>query len=57
MIYAQIGSFREPKLSKYQAGFCAKHNTQHALLKTVETWRAMLNQGYKLNFHPKLFYK
>ena len=31
MIYAQINSFVEPKLSKFLAGFCAKHNTQHAL--------------------------
>ena len=31
MIYAQTSSFMEPKLSKYLAGFHAKHNTQHAL--------------------------
>ena len=48
MIYAQISSFMEPKLSKYLAGFRAKHNTQHALLKMIETWRAMLNIGNKV---------
>ena len=48
MIYAQISSFMEPKLSKYLAGFRAKHNTQHALLKMIETWRAMLNKGNKV---------
>ena len=41
MIYAQINSFMEPKLSKYIAGFRARHNTQHALLK-------MLNKGNKV---------
>ena len=48
MIYAQINSFMEPKLSKFLAGFRAKHNTQHALLKMIETWRAMLNKGNKV---------
>ena len=47
LIYAQINPFMEPKLSKYLAGFRAKHNTQHALLKMIETWRAMLNKGNK----------
>ena len=37
LIYSQINSFMEPKLSKYLAGFRAKHNTQHALLKMIET--------------------
>ena len=30
------------------AGFRAKHNKQHALLKMIETWRAMLNKGNKV---------
>ena len=37
-----------PKLSKHLAGFCAKHNTQHALLKINETWPAMINKGNKV---------
>ena len=46
MIYVQISLFVEPKLSKYLAGFRAKDNTQHALLKTIGTWRViMLNKG------------
>ena len=48
MIYAQISSFMEPKLSKYLAGFRAKHNTQHALPKMIEIWRAMLSKGSKV---------
>ena len=37
MIYVQINSFMEPKLSKFLAGFRAKHNTQYGLLKMIET--------------------
>ena len=48
MIYTQINSFMEPKLSEFVAGFRAKHNTQHALLKMIETWRAMLNNSKKV---------
>ena len=35
IIYAQIRSFIELKLIKYLTGFSAKHNTQHAHLKTI----------------------
>ena len=48
MIYVQISSFIELKLPKYLVGFRAKHNTQHALLKVIETWRAMLNKSNKV---------
>ena len=44
LIYAQINSFLEPKIFKYLARLHAKHNTQHALLKIIETWRALLNK-------------
>ena len=44
MIYAHINSFMELELSRYLVGFRAKHNTQHALQKIIETWRAMLNK-------------
>ena len=48
MIYAQISSFMEPKLSKHLAGFRGKHNTQHAFLKMIGTWLAMKNKGNKV---------
>ena len=48
LIYAQINSFMGPKLSKYEAGFRSKYNTQHAL-KTIENWRAVLNKGNKVD--------
>ena len=38
----------EPKLSKYLAGFRAKHYIQHALLKMSETCHAILNKGSKV---------
>ena len=41
LIYTQINSIMEPKLSKYLAVFRKNHNTQHALLKMIETWRCM----------------
>ena len=47
LIYVQIDSLIEPKLSKYLAGFRAKRNTQHALLKMIETWSAMVNKSNK----------
>ena len=48
LIYTQINSFTEPKLSKYLAGVGKNHNIQHALLKTTETWRSMLNKGHNV---------
>ena len=42
IVYVQISSFMEPRLSEYLTGFRAKH-TQHAL-KRIEAWRAMLNK-------------
>ena len=38
----------EPKLSKYLAGFRQNHNTQHALLRMIESWRALQNKGQKV---------
>ena len=38
----------EPKLSKYLAGFRRNHNTQHALLRMIESWRALQNKGQKV---------
>ena len=38
----------EPKLSKYLAGLGWNHNTQHALLRMIESWRALQNKGEKI---------
>ena len=38
----------EPKLSKYLASFRERHNIQHASLKIIETWRAVLSKGNKV---------
>ena len=38
----------EPKLSKYLVGFRRNHNTQHALLRMIESWRTWQNKGQKV---------
>ena len=48
LIYVQIDSFMELKLSNCVAGFHAKYNTQHVLLKLIETWRATLSKCNKI---------
>ena len=47
LIFVEINSFIEPKLSKYLADFHAKHNTQQDL-KMIEVSRAMSDKGNKV---------
>ena len=44
LIYSQVNSYIEPKLSKYLVGFCSNHNNPHALLRMIESWRALQNK-------------
>ena len=48
LIYSHVNSYMEPKLSKYLAGFCRNHNTQHVLLRMIESWRVLLNKSQKV---------
>ena len=48
LIYSQVNSYMEAKLSKYLAGFRRNHNAQHALLRMIESWRALQIHGKKL---------
>ena len=48
LIYSQVNSYIEPKLSKYLVGFRRKHNIQHALLRMIESWQALQNKGQKV---------
>ena len=48
LIYSQINSYMEPKLSKYLAGFCQNYETQHTLLRMIESWKALLNKSQKV---------
>ena len=48
LIYSQVNSYMEPKLSKYLAGFCGNHNTQHVLLRMIELWWALQNKDQKV---------
>ena len=38
----------EPKLSKHLAKLCRSDNTQHALLRMIESWWALQNKGQKV---------
>ena len=44
LVYNQVNSYMEPKLSKYLREFRRNHNTQHALLRMIKSWRALLNK-------------
>ena len=48
LMYDQIDSYMENKLSKLLTGFRKNHSTQHALLRTIETWKTHLNKGDKI---------
>ena len=48
LIYSQVNSNMEPKLFKYLAIFRRNHNTQHTLLRMIESWRALQNKGQKV---------
>ena len=38
----------ENKFSEYLTGFRKNHNTQNSLLRTIESWKAKLNNGSKV---------
>ena len=38
----------KPKLSKKLAEFCQNHNTQHVLVRMIESWWALLNKRQKV---------
>ena len=45
VIYKQINSYMEAKLSKYIAGFRKAHETQHSLITMLEKWKSVLDKG------------
>ena len=45
VIYKQINSYMEDKLSKYITGFQKAHRTQHSLITMLEKWKSVLNKG------------
>ena len=49
LIYNQVNSYMESKLSKYLAGFRRNHNTKHDLLRMIESWGALLHKGQKVD--------
>ena len=47
-IYLQLNNYMQSKFSVYLTGFRKNHDTQHALLRMVETWKAKLNMSHKV---------
>ena len=45
IMYTQIESFMEDKLSKLLTGFRKNHSTQHCLINMLEKWKNTLNKG------------
>ena len=46
VIYDQINGFMEPKFSNFLTGFRKNHNTQMSLLKMIEHWKSLLDNGF-----------
>ena len=45
IMYTQIESFMEDKLSKLLTGFRKNHSTQHCLINMLEKWKNTLDKG------------
>ena len=45
IIYSQLNDCMKSKLSEYHTGFRKNHDTQNSLLRTIESWKAKLNNG------------
>ena len=48
LVYLQLDNYMQNKFSVYLPVFSKNHDTQHALLKKNETWKAKLNMGHKV---------
>ena len=46
VIYDQINGFMEPKFSNFLTGFRKNHNTQMSVLKMIEHWTSLLDNGF-----------
>ena len=45
ILYTQINSYMQNKLSKYVTGFRKSHGTQHSLMIMLEKWKNVLDKG------------
>ena len=45
IIYKQINTYMEDKLSKYLTGFRKSHGTQHFLVTMLEKWKKAVDNG------------
>ena len=46
ILFNQINDYIEPYFSDLLRGFRRNHNTQHCLIKTLEKWKHILDNGY-----------
>ena len=49
IIYKQINSYMEDKLTKCLAGFRKSHGTQHSQLAMLEKWKRGIDNGASLS--------
>ena len=45
IIYKQVNTYMEDKLSKYLTGFRKSHGTQHLLVTMLEKWKKAVDNG------------
>ena len=45
IIYKQINTYMEDKISNYVNGFRKSHGTQHSLVRMLERWKQAINKG------------
>mgnify|MGYP001792074473 CR=1 FL=1 len=48
ILFNQISKYIEPYLSAFLTGFRKGHNTQHSLIKMIEQWKKLLDQGFHI---------
>ena len=48
LMNTQISAHMSPYLSWLLCGFCKGYNTQHALMRAIEKWKAYLDNGGKI---------
>ena len=55
LIYSQINTYMSGKFCKYLTGICKNHNTQHALIIMIESWKSNRNKANKVGVVCKVF--
>ena len=48
ILFSQLSSYMQNKFSKYLTGFWKNYNIQNSLLRMIESWKVILNNGAKI---------